>query len=286
VEGRLDNHDVMDSRRFVVAVRRLADSFNYGVDRSPYLGSGIEFMQSRPYQHGDSVRNIDWRVTARTGRVFVKEYEAPKQLPCYLLLDTSASMTVGAAAMTKYAVALHIAGGLALACLDRATPVGIIGTGERDLRIDPSLARDRTLEWLHRLRTFGYHERTTLAKRIGELGTRLTNRALVIVLSDLHDQNATASLRLLAQRHDCVTLQMRDQAERGLAGAGVLLAREAETGHAFVTRGGKNWVDQERIDRELKRSRIDHLIVDADQPFVHRLRSFFRARDVLGRGVR
>ena len=145
MEGRLDNHDVMDSRRFLVAVRRLADSFNYGVDRSPYFGSGIEFMQSRPYQPGDPVRTIDWHVTARTGHVYVKEYEAPKQLPCYLLLDTSASMTVGAAAKTKYAVALHIAGGLALACLDRAMPVGLVGAGERELRIDP--ASRTTARW-------------------------------------------------------------------------------------------------------------------------------------------
>ncbi|MBI2823743.1 MAG: DUF58 domain-containing protein [Planctomycetia bacterium] len=276
----------MDSRRFYVTVRRLADSFSYGVDRSPYLGAGIEFMQSRPYQAGDSVRAIDWRVTARTGRVFVKEYEAPKRLPCYLLLDTSASMTVGVTRTTKYAVALQIAGGIALACLDRATPVGVLGVGERDVRIDPSLARDQVLQWLHRLRSFHYHETTALGRRVAELGTRLANRALVIVLSDLHDETAPAALRLLAQQHDCVALQMRDPAERGLPGAGLLLAREAETGHAFVTHGRRTWLDQGRLDTDLKHSRVDHLIVDTDRPHAHRLRSFFRARDVLGRGVR
>ncbi|MBS0266398.1 MAG: DUF58 domain-containing protein [Planctomycetes bacterium] len=276
----------MDSRRFHIAVRRLADGFLYGVDRSPYLGSGLEYMQSRPYQYGDSVRLIDWRVTARTGRIHVKEYEAPKRMPCYLLLDTSASMALGSTKLTKYSLAIQVGGGLALACLDRAMPVGVLGVGEGDVRIEPSLARDRVLEWVHRLRKFRYDERTWLGRRISELGRRLSSRALVIVLSDLHDETALPALRLLGQEHDVVTIQFRDPAERGLAGAGVLLAREAETGRTFVTRGARVRLDQESIDRDLKRARIDHFVVDTDQPFAHRLRNFFRARDVLGRGVR
>jgi uncharacterized protein (DUF58 family) len=286
VEGFLDTTDLMDSRRFHIAVRRLADGFLYGVDRSPYLGAGLEYMQSRPYHYGDPVRLIDWRVTARTRRIHIKEYEAPKRMPCFLLLDTSASMALGSTKLTKYALAIQVGGGLALACLDRAMPVGVQGVGEGEVRIEPSLARDRVLEWVHRLRKFRYDEATWLGRRISELGRRLGSRALVIVLSDLHDESALPALRLLAQEHDVVTIQFRDPAERGLGGAGVLLAREAETGRTFVTRGGKIRLEQEFVDRELKRARIDHFIVDTDQPFAHRLRNFFRARDVLGRGVR
>lgn len=286
MEGYLDHADVMDSRRFQIAVRRLADGFLYGVDKSPYLGSGIEYMQSRPYQWGDPVRSIDWRVTARTRRVHVKEYEATKRMPCFLLLDTSASMTVGATPLTKYALAVQVAGGLALACLDRAMPVGVLGVGEEDFRIEPSLARDRVMQWVHRLRRFRYDEQTRLGQRITELASRMSSRSLVIVLSDLHDADALPALRLLAQQHDCVALQFRDPAERGLSGAGLLLAREAETGHAFVTRGARIRLEQEHIPQQLKRARIDHLVLDTDQPLAHRLRSFFKARDVLGRGVR
>src|SRR5438132_4494315 len=141
MEGYLETCDPLQWRQFVLAVKRLADNFTYGFDRSPFLGSGIEFVQSRPYQWGDPVRAIDWRVTARTGKFFVKEYEAPKRLPCYLLLDTSASMTVSSVKRTKYAVAVHVAGGLAFVCLDRVSPVGVVGVGGSDFRVKPSLSR-------------------------------------------------------------------------------------------------------------------------------------------------
>jgi uncharacterized protein (DUF58 family) len=286
MEGWLDQVQVMDSRRFQLSLRRMADGFLYGVDRSPYVGSGLEYRQSRPYLFGDSVRSIDWRVTARTRRVHVKEYEATKRMPCYLLLDTSASMTLGATALTKYVLALQIAGGLALAAIDRAMPVGILGLGERELRQQPSLSRDRVMAWLHQLRKYRVDEATQLASRVADLGSRLSSRALIVVLSDLHEKAALGSLKLLSQRHDCVVLQFRDITERGLRGAGLMLLREAETGATYLTQGRSVGVDQDRVDRDLKRSHIDHLIIDTDRPFTHRLRSFFRNRDVLGRGAR
>src|SRR5947209_6836791 len=209
MQGRLDTIDHLTNRQFVLAVRKLADSLSFGSDRSPFLGSGIEYAQSRPYQWGDSVRSIDWRVTARTGKVFVKEYEAPKRMPCYLLLDTSASMTVSSVKRSKYAVAVHIAGGLAFACLDRVSPVGVVGVGGRDVRVEPSLSRGQVLQWLHAFRRFRYDEPTALARRVAELAPSLTSRCLVVVLSDLHEDDAVPALKLLAQRHDVVVIRLQ-----------------------------------------------------------------------------
>lgn len=282
----LDPIDPLDTRQFTIAVKRLADSLSYGTDRSPFLGSGIEFVQSRPYQWGDPIKSIDWRVTARTGRIHVKEYEAPKRLPAYLLVDTSASMTLASTDRSKYALAVQIAGGLGLACLDRVSPVGVLGVGDESLHIRPSLSKDLVMQWLHRLRRFRFDEHTRLGPRLLQLGPSLTQRALLIVLSDMHDPSALPALKRLSQRHDCCVLQLRDPAERGLHGAGFLRTREAETGRVEVLRGRRASVDQQSIETDLKRSGIDHLLIETDQPFVHRLRYFFAARGLLGRGAR
>ncbi len=286
MEGYLPTCDTLDARQFAIAVKRLADNLSYGTDRSPFLGSGIEYVQSRPYHYGDPIRSIDWRVTARAGKIYVKEYEAPKRMPAYLLVDTSASMTISSQPRSKYAIAVHLAGGIALACLDRVSPVGVIGAGERPLRIEPSLSRQQILEWLHQLRHFRYDEGTHLGRRITELSASLKSRALVVILSDLHDDRGLGALKLLSQEHDVAVLWLRDPAEQGLRGAGFLRAREAETGRAFVTHGRREWTDSEDLEQALRRGGVDHLVIPTDQPFVHRLRHFFRSRDLLGKGAR
>lgn len=286
MDGYLESCDLLDARQFVLAVKKLADSFSFGMDRSPFLGSGIEFVQSRPYQWGDPVRAIDWRVTARTGKVYVKEFEAPKRLACYLLLDTSASMTIASRSRSKYALALHIAGGLAYACLNRVSPVGVVGLGSREVYFEPSLSADRILQWLHRLRHYRYDETTAVGRRIAEISPTLTNRAVVIVLSDLHDPQALPALKLLAQKHDCAVLHFVDPAERGLHGSGFVRAREAETGRSLVSRGRKCWLDPAAVSQELKRAGIDLLPIAIDQPFVQNVRQFFKSRNLIGKGTR
>ena len=286
MKGQITDPNTLDSRQFMIAVKRLADSLSYGTDRSPFLGSGIEFVQSRPYVLGDPIKAIDWRVTARTGKLFIKEYETPKRLPAYLLIDTSASMMIGTSTRTKYEHALFVAGGIAFACLDRISPVGIMGVGERNIHIRPSLSKHQVMQWLHHLRNFRYDESTILGNRISELVPSLKNRALIIVLSDMHDEKAIPALKRLGQQHDCVVLQFRDPAERGLRGSGFVRAREAETGHAFVTHGRSKWLDHEYTESQLRRAGIDHLLIESDKPYAHNLRRFFESRNLLGRGAR
>jgi len=286
MQGRIQDLETLDSRQFSILVRGLANSIAYGVDRSPFVGSGVEYVQSRAYQEGDPIRAIDWRITARTGRVHVKEYEAPKSVPTYFLVDTSASMVVSSTARSKYHVALFAAGGLALASLDRVSPVGLVTVGTRALRFEPSLSQGRVLEWLHQLRTYRFDEETRLAVRIAELRPRLPQRSLLIVLSDLHDAGALAALKRLSQVHDVVVLELRDPAEYGILGAGWLRGREAESGRAVLGRSKHPHVSAEGAARAMRRAGIDHLLIHTDRPFAHDLRRLFKARGVLGRGTR
>lgn len=282
----LDQTDPLDSRQFVMAVKRLADCLSYGTDASPFLGSGTDYVQSRLYEPGDPVRTIDWRITARTRKYHVKQFETPKRMPCYLLVDSSASMTISSIEQSKYATAVFIAGGLAFACLDRISPVSIVGVGERELRYPPSLSRDKIMQWLYKLRRYAVDEKTMLQERLRELGPSLTDRSLIIAISDLHQPEAITPLKRLGQQHDVVALQLVDPMERDFRGAGFVRAREAETGRSITTRGRDLCVDQSSIEQELKRGRVDHMTIETDQPFAHRLRHFFKSRGLLGRGAK
>ena len=270
-------HDPLDARQFEIAVRRLANALNYGQQSSPFLGAGIEYVQSRLYQSGDPVKFIDWRITGRTGKYHVKEYEAPKQMPIYLLVDTSASMCVSSLRMSKYAWAVQLAGGLALAAVEHMNPVGLMTVGERDLHHTPSLARSSIMQWLHQLRHYRFVEGTSLGQRIRELIPRVEQRCLFVVISDLHDPDAIPAIKLMAHDHDCAVLHLEDPAERGHMRGGIFRAVEAETGREFVAHGHSRFFAAGETHK-LARAGVDYLRLPTDAPIVPRLRHFLKSR--------
>lgn len=270
----------LSGREFELAVRRLADSLSPGQDASGFLGQGVDYAQTRLFVDGDPVRAIDWRVTARSGRAHVKEYEALQRLPVQLLVDTSSSMRLASVSPGKFELAVRLAGGLALAALKRASPVGVMGCGEMPLQMPASSSRGQVFVWLHQLRKEPDHgERTLLARRVAELRPLLTSRCLIIVLSDLHDPDATTAIKRLAVRHDCVVIQLQDPSELSLRGAGVLRFAEAETGTAFTATGRDRWVVGEPPARSLAQAGIDHLLLPIDRPFIPVVRRFLAERD-------
>lgn len=272
------NLEPVDARQFEVAVKHLANSLSFGQEESVFHGSGLEYAQSRLYVAGDPVKAIDWKVSARVGKLFIKEYQEPKQMPLYLLLDTSASMCVTSQPMSKYAWAVQIATGIALAAQANVTPVGLLGCGARELHVRPTLSRNVVMEWSHQLRHHDFLEDTSLAARAREVAPSLKRRTMVIVLSDLHDPEAFPALQVLAQEHDVIVLHLQDPAESGVRGAGLFRGVEAESGRAFVGHGRRAWVNAAGWKSELTRFGIDYLHLPTNEPILGKLRHFLGRR--------
>jgi uncharacterized protein (DUF58 family) len=272
------NPDPLEPRLFEMAVRKLANSLSYGHESSIFHGSGLEYEQSRLYMPGDSTRCIDWKVSARAGKLYVKEYEEPKRVPLYILIDTSASMCVSSLPLSKYGLAVQLATALALAGQSTMTPVGIMGCGERELHVEPTLSRNVVMQWSQELRTHNFVETTSLGRRARELAPSLDRRTTVLVLSDFHDRDGVAALRTLAQRHDCVALHVEDPAEYGVRGSGIFRAREAETGLHFTGHGRRLWRGASSLRSELTRFRVDYLHLRTDLPVVPPVRHFLMHR--------
>jgi MYXO-CTERM domain-containing protein len=240
----------------------------------------LEYAQSRPYETGDSVKSIDWRTTARTGKVFVKQYESPKQMPTWLAVDDTASMAVAAggaqAGPTKWQWAVLLAGALGLAALRRTRPVGLLlASGERRAA---SLSRASLHGWVHDLRRKGTAGRASLGDVVRGHMVGMLNRTNLLVLSDMHDSKLLPALRTCAESHDVAVLRLQDPAELGLTGGGIYRAAEAETGEPFYATGRTRW-DEGGTDDELTRSGIDRMTLPTDGTWLAGLRDFLRRRE-------
>ena len=261
----------------------MADALQYGSDVSPFLGSGLEYAQSRPYETGDSVRSIDWRTTARTGRFFVKQHESPKQTPTWLALDDSGSVDATGGAghaggPTKWQWAVLLAGAIGLAALRRTRPVGLLlASGSRR---PASLSRADLHGWMHTVRHRGAAGRSSLGDVVRGHLVGLPSRVHLVVLSDLHDPRLAAALKTCAESHDVTVLRLQDPAERGRTGGGLYRVTEAEAGEAFYATG-RTWWDAGGVvdDDDLTRSGIDRMTLPTDGAWVAGLRDSLRQRD-------
>lgn len=267
-----------------MVVRRLADDLAFGMDASRFVGSGIEYAQSRPYASGDSIKMMDWKITGRLGKPFVKEYDTPKRTCVYILLDTSASMGVSSTTITKHDLGVWIASALGLIAQRRMSPVGVIGGGDRETRLKPSLNRGELWQALDPLRATSLHEGTRLGSRLRELDLRARRSSIFVILSDLHDPDALPAIRHSAQKHDCMAIHLVDPAERGQLRAGFFRGREAESDRAFVAHGRSAWGRESEVATDLATCGTSYLRLQTDQPFIAQLRHFLSCRPMMGGG--
>ncbi|MDE0960499.1 MAG: DUF58 domain-containing protein [Planctomycetota bacterium] len=277
--GALAHHE------FEMVVRKLADDLAHGADASVFVGSGLEYAQSRPYSAGDPIQQMDWKVSARTGEPYIKQYDTLKRVPVQIVLDTSGSMAVSSTPLSKYHLAVWLAAALGTVAQRRMSPVRLLSGGTRSIRSTASLSRSLLRQSMDALRQPDLAEKTQLAEALDLMRATSQQRCMVIILSDLHDPNAIDAILRTSQAHDTAVIELQDPAEAGALAAGFLRGSEAETGEQFLVGSQTRWgIDREEGRRvDLARGGIDHLLLHTDQNFIPAVRRFISERGQGGR---
>lgn len=211
---------------FPLLADELAEDLLSGDFRSVFKGQGIEFDEVRHYEEGDDIRSIDWNVSARFGRPFVKLYREERELTVCILLDTSASMA------SKYDQALLSAALLAFSAERTGQKVGalLFDQGVRRV-IPPRKGRSHVMAMiLEALDTRAGGKRSDLAVALQGARRLLKRRSLVVIVSDFLCVDWDRELALLAQKHDTVALRITEPLDTCMPSAGLLLFRDPETG--------------------------------------------------------
>ncbi|MDH3206811.1 MAG: DUF58 domain-containing protein [Gemmatimonadota bacterium] len=286
-------------RRIELRTRGLVESLFSGEYHSVFKGRGLEFSDVREYQPGDDVRTIDWNVTARRGRPFVKEYVEERELTALLIVDLSASKEVGTGPRSNASIASEIAAILAFAAAGNNDRVALLLVTDRvELFVPPDSGRRHALRLVMELLSFRPEGRGTKLSAGLEYASRvLHRRAAVFVVSDFLMDEATdprlaKAARRLGRDHDVVPIRLTDPAGDDLPDVGLLALVDPETGErrvidtrrrvrdAYKARKASQRGDIAALFREL---RMDAIEVATDDDYVPALIRFFRRRERMSR---
>jgi len=277
-------------RRLELRTRRLVDSHFAGEYRSLFKGQGMEFAEVREYQAGDEVRSIDWNVTARMGRPFVKRYVEERELTVMMVIDLSGSSRFGTRARFKHELAIELAGVVALAATRSNDRAGMLLFTDRIEHALPARkGRKHALRMIRDLLvTQPVGRGTSMSVAVDRLMRLLPHRSVVFLCSDFLSDDLERPLARLAQRHDVIAVTLEDPAERSLPDMGRARFEDPETGErievdtsdaavrdAFAKQVAAT--DEER--RKLfGRLGLDEIVVHTEHGYVDALMAFFRAR--------
>ncbi|MEK7380437.1 MAG: DUF58 domain-containing protein [Gemmatimonadota bacterium] len=257
---RLDLLDPLELSRLgglELVTQGIVEGFLSGLHRSPRRGFSVEFAEHRAYQMGDELRYVDWKLLARTDRLYVKQYEEETNLRAMLLLDTSRSMAWSGdeARLTKLAYAKLLIASLALVLLRQRDATGLLTFDDTVRAVLPP--RARLSHWRQLLATLQNTEpgaRTAAEPALRRVVAQLRRRGLVVLVSDLllEREITIKALRFLRHRgHQVLVLHLLDPAERALAGAVEVRYRDPETGQTVVLRP-QDWAGA--YDRTLRQT--------------------------------
>ena len=286
-------------RQLEIRTRRLVNDSLVGEYQSGFKGRGMNFDEVREYVAGDEVRTIDWNVTARAGRPFVKKFTEERELTMLLLVDISASGAFGSGAQSKRDLAAELASALAYSAIRNSDKVGLLLYSDRiELYLPPKKGRRHILRVV---REILYHEpqsRGTDSVRALDVACHLLHRrAIVFLISDFlspgDPERARADLRRALRqtnrRHDVVAVHIEDPRERALPNVGMLAIEDAETGEVVeldtANPSVRDRFSQEAHERsrrlvsDLRAEGVDTLQLNTGSPYMPALQRFFKNRE-------
>jgi len=292
--------EVLESvRRIEVRTNRLVNDMMVGAYLSHFKGRGMDFEELREYSPGDEVRDIDWNVTYRMGRPFVKRYREERELAMVLALDISASSAFGSLRRSKREFAVEIASTLAFSATRSSDKVALLLFSDQvELFLPPRKGRRHILRLIREMLSFEpKHRGTNVPAALAFLNHVLHRRSIVFVLTDfLHNLGGSApagrstvqELGLTNARHDLVCVHLHDPRESALPPAGLLTIEDAETGELLEVDSSRLPVREkfartnaERLadlDRALRRAGVETLSFSTAEPFAQTLQRFFETR--------
>ena len=285
-------------RELEISTRRMVDDTMAGAYHSVFKGRGMDFDEVREYNPGDEVRTIDWNVTARAGRAFVKKFTEERELTIFLVVDISASGNFGSGTLAKRDLAAEVASVLAFSAIRNSDKVGLILYTDRVERYLPPKKGRRHV--LRVVRDILYHEPqgvgTDTVKTLDVVNHVLHRRAIVFLISDFVTGGdpavARADLRRVARqtnrRHDLIAIHIEDPREKELPNVGIIALEDAETGEIIeldtaraAVRKRFSEISAERAQRlksDLRAEGVDIVQLRTDMPYIPPLQRFFKSR--------
>ncbi|MCD6116897.1 DUF58 domain-containing protein [bacterium] len=280
--------------RLDLIARLVVEGFITGLHKSPYHGFSVEFSEYRPYMTGDSIKNIDWKVLGRTERFYVKQFQEETNLRAHILIDASNSMTFGSSGITKLAYAKYLAAALSYMLLKQRDAVGLAAF---DSTIRSYLPPRSVMSYLNVMLSEIDHLQggndTSIANTFHELAERIKRRGLIIILSDLLD-NQDEVLKALKhfrhRKHEVIVFHILDKRETDLNFSGNVLLEDSETGDSipvetlYVKNSYKSRMKEfiDRYRRECRLHHIDYLMINTEENFATALTKYLVKRKMIG----
>lgn len=288
----METSDILSKvRKIEIKTKGLSRNIFAGQYHSAFKGRGMEFSEVREYQYGDDVRDIDWNVTARFHRPYVKVFEEERELTVMLLIDVSGSLNFGTSTQLKRDLVTEIAATLAFSAIQNNDKIGVIFFSDRiEKYIPPKKGRKHILYIIRELLDFQPESRRTdIAMAIAYLTRIMKRRCTSFIISDFYDRkDFLLEMEIANRKHDVVAIQVYDQRAKELPNVGLMNVLDAETGHEMLIDTSNKklrrahtayWLNREEdLRRTFSKSRVDWTSVATNEDFTKALLNLFKQR--------